>query len=228
MKTIDINCKHHCLIRKNFVEFLLFEILPPIDLQVVKHLFQIPFCILADHKTKSIVVSIRGSWSIADVFTDLAAYPEEFSAPGFPDNTFAHYGVTKSCNQIIKNLMDNNLLDSILEKFPGYDLVFTGHSLGAALAILVGAKLRSKYRNLMVYGFGTPSGMLTREAARYTEQFAFTVVIGDDCFARVSVEAVENLKIGILETLQSCRLSKVNLFYFLLISKQCSLFDYSF
>lgn len=165
---------------------------------------------MADHKTKSIVVSIRGSWSISDVLTDLASQPEEFMAPGFPENTYAHYGVTKCCNQIIKALTNDNLLDKILEQYPGYELVLTGHSLGAGLATLVGAKLRSKYRNLKVYGFGTPSSMLTREASKYTEQFSFTIIVGDDCFARISVEAVENLRNSILEVLQSCRLPKVN------------------
>lgn len=156
------------------------------------------------------MLSIRGSWSISDIFTDLAAQPEEFTAFGFPENTFAHYGMTISCNQILKSLMEDNLLDNIIGQFPNYDFVVTGHSLGAGLAILVGAKLRSKYRNLKVYGFATPSGILTREASKYTEQFAFTIVIGDDCFARISLEAVENLKIGVLETLQSCRLPKVS------------------
>ncbi|KAG5678518.1 hypothetical protein PVAND_008185 [Polypedilum vanderplanki] len=170
--------------------------------------FEIPFIILADHSTKSIVVSIRGSWSISDIFTDLAAQAEEFTAAGFPDNTFVHYGVTKCCNQIIKTLTADNLLDKVLEQYPNYELVLTGHSLGAALAILVGAKLRSKYRDLKVYGYGTPSGVITREAAKYTEQFAFSVIIGDDCFARISVEAVEYLKNSILESLQSCRLPK--------------------
>lgn len=164
---------------------------------------------MADHKTKSIVVSIRGSWSISDVFTDLAARPGEFTATGFPENTYAHFGMIMCCNQILKNLSKDNLLDKILAAHSEYQLIITGHSLGAGLAILVGAKLRSKYADLRVFGFATPNGLLTREAAKFTEQFAFSIVIGDDCFARLSVETVENLKIGVLESLQSCRLPKV-------------------
>lgn len=156
------------------------------------------------------MLTIRGSWSISDVFTDLAARPGEFTAPGFPENTFAHYGMIMCSNQILKHLENENLLDKILASMPDYALVITGHSLGASLAVLVGAKLRSKYSDLKVYGFATTNGLLTREAAKYVEQFVFTIVIGDDCFARISLEAVESLKIGILETLQSCRLPKVN------------------
>lgn len=105
--------------------------------------------------------------------------------------------------------MEGNLLEKALSLYPDYDFVITGHSLGAGLAVLVGAKLRAYYPNLKVYAFATPNGLLTREAAKYTEQFVFTVVIGDDFVARMSLEAVENLKIGILETLQSCKLPKV-------------------
>jgi sn1-specific diacylglycerol lipase len=106
--------------------------------------------------------------------------------------------------------MEGNMLEKALSLYPDYDFVITGHSLGAGLAVLVGAKLRAYYPNLKVYAFATPNGLLTREAAKYTEQFVFTVVIGDDFVARMSLEAVENLKIGILETLQSCKLPKVN------------------
>lgn len=169
---------------------------------------------MVDHKTKSIVVSIRGSWSISDIFTDLSARPGEFTAMGFPENTYAHFGMIMSCNQILKNLMDDDLLDKILATYSDHQLVITGHSLGAGLAVLVGAKLRSKYADLKVFGFATPNGLLTREAAKYTEQFVFSVVIGDDCFARMSLEAVESLKIGVLESLQSCRLPKVPFFDF--------------
>jgi len=77
------------------------------------------------------------------------------------------------------------------------------------LAILIGIKLRPLYPNLKVYAFATPAGLLSREAAKYTEQFAFTTVIGDDFVARLSIDSVETLRTGILETLQSCKLPKV-------------------
>lgn len=46
--------------------------------------FQLPFCIIADHKTKSIVLAIRGSISLRDIFTDLTAVPEKIEAEGLP------------------------------------------------------------------------------------------------------------------------------------------------
>lgn len=164
---------------------------------------------MADHSTKSVVLTIRGSWSVSDIFTDLAAGPRPFSAPGMPEDTVAHYGMSICSERILACLLQDNLLEKALSLYPEYDFVITGHSLGAGLAILVGAKLRARHPTLKVYGFATPSGLLSREAAKYSEQFALTLVVGDDFVARLNLEAVENLKVGILETLQSCKLPKV-------------------
>lgn len=148
---------------------------------------------------------------MSDIFTDLAAAPRPFYSPGLPENTVAHHGMAICCEIMIKSLMHDNLLDNALGQYPDYDFVITGHSLGAGLAVLVGTKLRPKFPLLKVYAFSTPSGLLSREAIKYTEQFAFTLVIGDDFAARMNLEAVENLKNGILETLQSCKLPKVSI-----------------
>lgn len=166
--------------------------------------------LLADHSTKSLVLSIRGSWSVSDIFTDLSTKPAKFTAPGFPDDTYAHYGMTICADKLLARLAEDNLLDQAMTLYSDYDLVITGHSLGAGLAILVGAKLREYYPNLKVYAFATPNGMLSRNAVKITEQFAFTVAIGDDFIPRLSIEAIELLRNGILETLQSCKLPKVN------------------
>jgi sn1-specific diacylglycerol lipase len=158
---------------------------------------------------KSVVLSIRGSLSVSDIFTDLSAAPGDFSAPGMPENTLAHYGMTIGCNKILARLQELNLLERAFKTYPDYELVITGHSLGAGLSVLVGAKLREQYKNLKVYAFATPSGLLTREAAKFTEQFVFTVVIGDDFVPRISLDSMENLRNGILETLESCKMPKV-------------------
>lgn len=160
---------------------------------------------------KSVVLTIRGSWSVSDVFTDLAAAPRAFHAEGMPKDTVAHYGMSICCEKMLAALEEDDLLEKALCQYPEYGFVVTGHSLGAGLAVLIGAKLRPRYPNLMVYGFATPSSLLSREAAKYTEQFTFTICIGDDFAARTTVEAVESLKFGIVETLESCKLPKVRI-----------------
>lgn len=46
-----------------------------------------PYYVVADHKTGSIVLVIRGSISMRDVFTDLNAGAEKFEAEGLPANS---------------------------------------------------------------------------------------------------------------------------------------------
>lgn len=53
--------------------------------------FQLPFCVLADHKTKSVVISIRGSMSLRDIFTDLTSIPEKLELDGLPENTMVFF-----------------------------------------------------------------------------------------------------------------------------------------
>jgi hypothetical protein len=48
---------------------------------------QMPYYVVADHKTGSIVLVIRGSISMRDVFTDLNAGAEKFEAEGLPANS---------------------------------------------------------------------------------------------------------------------------------------------
>lgn len=126
-----------------------------------------------------------------------------------PEDTYAHYGMSICVEKLYARLIDEHLLEQAMSLYSDYDLVITGHSLGAGLAVLIGAKLRQHYPNVKVFAFATPNGVLSRNAIKFTEQFAFTLVIGDDFIPRLSIDAVENLRTGILETLQSCKLPKV-------------------
>ncbi|XP_059622372.1 diacylglycerol lipase-beta-like isoform X2 [Phlebotomus argentipes] len=172
------------------------------------HVFELPFCVLADHSTKSIVLSIRGSFSFRDVFTDLTANCERFEAPGMPPDSVAHRGMVAGVEQLMKRLRETNIIERAFTTYPEYSLVLTGHSLGAGVAILLGAKLRPKYPDLRVYAFATPAGLLSREAARYTETYAFTVGVGDDFVMRLGVDSIENLRAMIIETIRACKLPK--------------------
>lgn len=54
------------------------------------------------------------------------------------------------------------------------------------------------------------AGVLSREAARYTENFVFTVGVGDDLVMRLSVDSAENLRTKIMQTIHATKLPKVN------------------
>lgn len=179
--------------------------------------FQLPFCILADHSTKSLVISVRGSLSFRDIFTDLTANSEKFEAPNIPPDSSAHKGMLAAAAELLKRLKEGNMLDRAVATYPDYTLTLTGHSLGAGVAILLGAMIRPKYPDLRVFAYATPAGLISREAARYTESYAFTVGLGDDFVMRLGVESTENLRTSVIETIRACKLPKVRRLWWCMI-----------
>lgn len=172
------------------------------------HVFELPFCVIADHKTGSIVIAIRGSISLRDMFTDLSAASDSFEIPGLPPDTMAHKGMAEGANYVAKILKEMGIIEKALALYPEYDLIFTGHSLGAGVACLLALKLRNKFPELKVYAFATPAGLISREAAKMTESFIFTVGVGDDFVMRLGVDSIENLRTGIIQVLHASRLPK--------------------
>ncbi|XP_034942156.1 sn1-specific diacylglycerol lipase beta-like isoform X2 [Chelonus insularis] len=172
------------------------------------HLCEIPFCVVADHKTASIVIVIRGSLSLRDLITDIAAASDLFEPEGLPQGSMAHRGMIIGAKVLLKQLDQYKILEKAFETYPNYSLILTGHSLGAGLAVLLGLLIRPRYPNLRVYAYATPAGLLSREAAKVTEEFVLTVGLGDDLVMRLSVDSTENFRTSLLITLQACKLPK--------------------
>lgn len=102
--------------------------------------------------------------------------------------------------------------------------VYQNFESGAGVAIILGAILRPRFPDLRVFAYATPAGLVSREAARYTESYAFTVGIGDDFVMRLGVESTENLRTSILETIRACKLPKVSFIASLDIGKEFNCF----
>lgn len=76
------------------------------------------------------MISIRGSLSFRDIFTDLTANSEKFDVPGVPPDSSAHKGMLVAASEIHKRLKEGNLLDRVINTYPEYNLTLAGHSLG--------------------------------------------------------------------------------------------------
>ncbi|XP_017792702.1 PREDICTED: sn1-specific diacylglycerol lipase beta-like [Habropoda laboriosa] len=172
------------------------------------HLCEIPFCVINDQETNNIVIVIRGSLSLRDLLTDIAADSEVFPCDDLPPGSQAHRGMITAAKSILKQLDDNQILERAFSTYTQHNLVITGHSLGAGIGILLALLLRPRYPNLKVYAFATPGGLLSREAAKVTEEFVLTIGVGDDLVMRLSVDSTENLRTSLLLTLRACRLPK--------------------
>ncbi|KAM5449383.1 putative feruloyl esterase [Microsporum audouinii] len=111
---------------------------------------------------KRVIVSFRGTYSIVNVIADLSVAPQVYtpypngtdSSKAKCDDCMAHGGFIRSWEntrpEIIPELLE------IIEKYPDYQLVVTGHSLGGAVAALGSLEFKLRGWNPHVTTFGEP------------------------------------------------------------------------
>ncbi|CAG7720141.1 unnamed protein product [Allacma fusca] len=166
------------------------------------------FYVATDHKTKSIVVSIRGTLSLEDIVADLTILPITIDAPGIPPNYKAYHGVVLCATNVKKTLTEENIFQELMVKYPDYNLVFVGASLGAGVATILGMMYLQQFPTLKVFAISPIGGLLSLEAAKFCESFTMSIVYGDDLIPRLSLPAIDELKNKIINTILDCRTPK--------------------
>ncbi|KAK0077093.1 hypothetical protein PV326_010305 [Microctonus aethiopoides] len=89
------------------------------------HLCEIPFCVVVDHKTTSIVIVIRGSLSLRDLITDIAAASDLFEPEGLPPGSMAHRGMIIGAKVLLRQLDHYKILEKAFATYPNYGLTLT-------------------------------------------------------------------------------------------------------
>lgn len=121
-----------------------------------------------DHGKKVVILAFRGSTTRQDWFSDFEIYPVNYSPLCVKEyRKLIEEGKIRECEgckmhrgflRFTETLgMDVfKKMESILESFPEYRIVVTGHSLGAALASLAGIELKIRGFDPLVLTFATP------------------------------------------------------------------------
>lgn len=122
----------------------------------------LPYFIARDEKTRSLVVCVRGTLSVADTITDLLFEPVQVE--GAPQGWEAHSGMERCANAVLRSIEAHGILSAAVndQRHAGWRLILTGHSLGAGVATLLGAKMRGRWPELHVWAFSPPGGATGR------------------------------------------------------------------
>lgn len=103
--------------------------------------------------TKSIYVVIRGSSSIINWLDDFEVKLVPYDS--FPEcNCKVHYGFYNSALGVTSKMIES--VKSLRIKYPGYSVVITGHSYGAACGQLLAMELVKNGMNVKLYNYGQP------------------------------------------------------------------------
>ncbi|TKR77020.1 hypothetical protein L596_018070 [Steinernema carpocapsae] len=170
-------------------------------------LYKVPFVVLVDHATKSIVVTIRGSLSLMDLVTDLSLSDELFTVDVDTDPVLrndreldsegqvrVHRGMLNGARYVYEVLKENNVIEDLYILNPGYNLVICGHSLGGGVASLLTLLLKQTYPHVRCYAFSPPGCVISEHGVNDTEAHVLSVIVGDDLVPRISYQAMMSLK----------------------------------
>eukprot|EP00941_MAST-03F_sp_MAST-3F-sp1_P002039 g2039.t1 len=75
-----------------------------------------------------------------------------------------------------------------------YQLIVTGHSLGAGVAAFVALLLKHRYQSTRCIAFSMPAGVMTEKLSKWCESFISSVFVGVDIIARLSHFSLEKLR----------------------------------
>ncbi|KAI4334779.1 hypothetical protein L6164_013489 [Bauhinia variegata] len=123
-----------------------------------------------------------------------------------------HSGIVEAARDVFNQIEGNprerdsescGLLSSLLgvgcECF-GYDVRVVGHSLGGAIATLLGLRLHQRYPNLHVYAYG-PLPCVDSVVANACSDFVTSIVFGNEFSTRLSIGSVMRLRAAAIQSL---------------------------
>ena len=129
-------------------------------------------------------MSIRGTLSVLDALRDFTIEPSSFQGG------LVHSGMRDQANEVITQLKPT--IDRILANHSDYQLIFTGHSLGAGAASIATLILQNAYPSVHAYCFANPS-CVSIELLPRLERCVISIENMSDLVQRMNSSAMHTL-----------------------------------
>ncbi|KAG7670220.1 hypothetical protein Ndes2526A_g06557 [Nannochloris sp. 'desiccata'] len=104
-----------------------------------------------------------------------------------------------------------NAISGSNPQYPGYKLVLTGHSLGAAVSYLIALRLRLAIPDLNCWAFSPPMGLVSASLGAASSDWCTSVVCGKELPPRYSVATLDRALQDMMAAAAQCRLPKLQI-----------------
>ncbi|RUP47707.1 hypothetical protein BC936DRAFT_145427 [Jimgerdemannia flammicorona] len=169
--------------------------------------------LIRDHNSSSVILALRGTFSLNDLVVDLTCEELDFKLPDeLDDPSSPVYKVHSGMIRVAKKLATPgpgtvfDALKKALDENQNYGLVIVGHSLGAGIGSLLALLIASPTtrvttassglppnRPVHAFAFASPCTM-SAALSRRSEGLVTSLVYADDVVTRLSIGSVRDLR----------------------------------
>jgi len=154
------------------------------------------FSVLIDSKLQAVVLVVRGTHSLKDMFTCLtsAAKPHHMTGSSGVVLGYSHFGMLAAARWILKESI--NTLERAIHSHSGLRLLVVGHSLGGGTAAVLTMMLRDQhplFSQARCYALACPS-VMTLELSQSCASYVTSIVHGADVVPTFSAATMDVLR----------------------------------
>ncbi|XP_010475297.1 PREDICTED: sn1-specific diacylglycerol lipase beta isoform X2 [Camelina sativa] len=174
------------------------------------------------HYLRCVVIAVRGTETAEDLITDGLGRACSLTAEdldGLPNHIhgmdpsrkhYGHSGIVEASRDLFMQVEGDpgesgsiGFLSSLIGdgcECDGYSIRIVGHSLGGAIASLLGIRLRCRFPNLYVYAYG-PLPCVDSEVADACSEFVTSIVLHNEFSSRLSYGSIRRLQVAAIKVL---------------------------
>eukprot|EP00475_Leptophrys_vorax_P024904 TRINITY_DN3457_c0_g1_i1.p1 TRINITY_DN3457_c0_g1~~TRINITY_DN3457_c0_g1_i1.p1 ORF type:complete len:749 (+),score=223.58 TRINITY_DN3457_c0_g1_i1:52-2247(+) len=163
----------------------------------------VAFFVVADHELKEVVICIRGTFSLADVATDLDADVLDLTDYGF-EGHYAHRGIARAALRMKEKIENCKQFRDFINTNPDYKVRIVGHSLGGGTAAILTMLIKDYYSDVKCIAYASPP-VFDYELATSEEvnKHIINIIHNNDCVPRLSYSSVLALKAQVVYLLNA-------------------------